>query len=286
MVAAAAERARRVRRTSSMVLLDDVGYAQFGCYGSDIATPTFDRLAAGGLRYAQLPHHRAVLADAGLPAHRPQPPLQRHGPRRRARRRLPRLQRARSRRRTGSSPRSSLRRGLRHVRRRQVAPRPGDGDGARAAAATRWPLGRGFERFYGFLGGETDQYHPDLVHDNHQIDPPAHAGGGLPPHRGPGRPGHRLPRRTCAPSSPDQPFFLCFTPGACHAPHQAPAEYIEPLPRAASTRAGTRGARRCSPASWPVGPAARRAPSCRERPSWVAGVGLADATTSAGCTPG
>ena len=36
----------------------------------------------------------------------------------------------------------------------------------------RWPLGRGFERFYGFLGGETDQFHPDLVHDNHQIDPP------------------------------------------------------------------------------------------------------------------
>ena len=35
-----------------MVLLDDVGYAQFGCYGSDISTPTFDALAANGLRYA------------------------------------------------------------------------------------------------------------------------------------------------------------------------------------------------------------------------------------------
>ena len=34
-----------------VILLDDVGFAQLGCYGSDIATPTFDRLAAGGLRY-------------------------------------------------------------------------------------------------------------------------------------------------------------------------------------------------------------------------------------------
>ena len=37
----------------------------------------------------------------------------------------------------------------------------------------RWPLGRGFERFYGFLGGETNQWYPDLVYDNHPIDPPA-----------------------------------------------------------------------------------------------------------------
>ena len=36
----------------------------------------------------------------------------------------------------------------------------------------KWPLGRGFERFYGFLGGETDQYHPDLVYDNHPVSPP------------------------------------------------------------------------------------------------------------------
>ena len=37
---------------------------------------------------------------------------------------------------------------------------------------THWPLRRGFERFYGFLVGETDQYHPDLVHDSHQVRPP------------------------------------------------------------------------------------------------------------------
>ena len=36
----------------------------------------------------------------------------------------------------------------------------------------QWPLGRGFDRFYGFLEGETDQFHPDLVRDNHSVQPP------------------------------------------------------------------------------------------------------------------
>ena len=44
-----------------VVLLDDVGYAQFGCYGSDIATPTFDRLAADGLRYSNF--HTTALCS-------------------------------------------------------------------------------------------------------------------------------------------------------------------------------------------------------------------------------
>src|SRR6188508_2268088 len=44
-----------------MVLLDDVGYAQLGCYGSDISTPTFDRLAANGLRYSSF--HTTALCS-------------------------------------------------------------------------------------------------------------------------------------------------------------------------------------------------------------------------------
>src|SRR5262249_25585874 len=40
------------------------------------------------------------------------------------------------------------------------------------AFRARWPLGRGFERFYGFFGGETHQYVPALVADNHQVLPP------------------------------------------------------------------------------------------------------------------
>ena len=42
-----------------------------------------------------------------------------------------------------------------------------------AAFKGRWPLGRGFERFYGWLGGETNSWYPDLVEDNHQIDAPS-----------------------------------------------------------------------------------------------------------------
>ena len=44
-----------------VVVLDDVGYAQLGCFGSDIDTPTFDRLAAGGLRYANF--HTTALCS-------------------------------------------------------------------------------------------------------------------------------------------------------------------------------------------------------------------------------
>src|SRR5258708_2636170 len=44
-----------------VVLLDDVGYAQFGCYGSDIATPCFDRLAAAGRRYSNF--HTTALCS-------------------------------------------------------------------------------------------------------------------------------------------------------------------------------------------------------------------------------
>jgi arylsulfatase len=42
-----------------------------------------------------------------------------------------------------------------------------------ASRKTRWPVGRGFERFYGFLGAETNQWYPDLVYDNHPVGQPA-----------------------------------------------------------------------------------------------------------------
>src|SRR5262245_25705382 len=48
------------------------------------------------------------------------------------------------------------------------------GEEANLSALTgRWPLGRGLERFYGFLGGDTNSWYPALAHDNHQIDPPS-----------------------------------------------------------------------------------------------------------------
>ncbi len=62
-------------------------------------------------------------------------------------------------------------------------------DVASGASRKQWPLQKGFDRFYGFLGGETNQWYPDLVEDNQFIDQPYTPGGGLPPLQGPGRPG-------------------------------------------------------------------------------------------------
>ncbi len=90
----------------------------------------------------------------------------------------------------------------------------------------RWPLARGFERFYGFLGGDTSQWYPDLVYDNHQVEPPA-------------RPedGYHLTEDLVDRSidfiadakqvDPDKPFFLHLCFGATHAPHHVPKEWAD-----------------------------------------------------------
>ena len=55
--------------------------------------------------------------------------------------------------------------------RRNSRYRPSEQSSA-AGPYDRWPTGRGFERFYGFFGGDTHQYYPDLIYDNHQVRPP------------------------------------------------------------------------------------------------------------------
>ena len=62
------------------------------------------------------------------------------------------------------------------------------------ASRDRWPLGRGFERWYGFFPGETHQFVPALIHDSHHVDPPGTVRGRLPPHHRPGGPRHRVDR--------------------------------------------------------------------------------------------
>ena len=96
-----------------------------------------------------------------------------------------------------------------------------------AAFKGRWPLGRGFERFYGFLGGESNQWYPDLVHDNHQIDPPGDARGGVPPLEGPRRQGDRDDPATPRSIDPDKPFFMYLAPGCGHAPHHVFEEWAD-----------------------------------------------------------
>ena len=138
------------------------------------------------------------------------------------------------------------------------------------ASRDRWPLGRGFERFYGFLAGETDQYHPDLVHDNHQIDPPRTPEEGY--HLTEDLVDHAIGYiDDLRAVSADRPFFLYLTPGA--APRAAPGARAvsQQACRAATTSAGTRGASRCSPASRPAGSCRRARSSASGRtgsPAW------------------
>ncbi|NLA35735.1 MAG: sulfatase-like hydrolase/transferase, partial [Actinobacteria bacterium] len=90
----------------------------------------------------------------------------------------------------------------------------------------KWPLGRGFERFYGFLGGETDQYFPELVRDNSPVPVPRtpEAGYHLTEDITDEAIGYLADLRG---SNQERPFFMWFAPGACHAPHQAPQSYID-----------------------------------------------------------
>jgi arylsulfatase len=98
-------------------------------------------------------------------------------------------------------------------------------DVASGASRSQWPLQMGFDRYYGFLGGETNQWYPDLTEDNHFIDPPYSP-----------EEGYHLSKdladksieyiRDQKASNPSKPWFLWYCPGANHAPHHAPAEYI------------------------------------------------------------
>ena len=95
-----------------------------------------------------------------------------------------------------------------------------------ASTKRNWPVGRGFERYYGFLGGETNQWYPDLIYDNHPVEQPS-----LPEE------GYHLTVdltdkaiefiKDAKTIAPDKPFFMYFCPGATHAPHHAPKEWIE-----------------------------------------------------------
>jgi arylsulfatase len=95
-----------------------------------------------------------------------------------------------------------------------------------ASTKRQWPLGRGFERFYGFLGAETNQWYPDLIHDNHPVEQPATPEQGY--HFTADITDHALTFiRDAKAVAPDKPFFLYYCPGACHAPHHAPKEWSE-----------------------------------------------------------
>jgi arylsulfatase len=205
-----------------LVVLDDVGFAQLGCFGSDIATPAFDALAASGQRYRSFHttamcsptraclltgrnHHTCAMGGItdmamGYPGF--------NG-------RIPKS--------CGFVSQVLRSRGWATFAVGKWHLAPADEIHV-AASRERWPLGQGFERFYGFIGGETNQYFPDLVADNTPIQHTPPAGYHLTEDlidRGIGM------VTDLRAADPTKPFFLYLALGACHAPHQAPREWIE-----------------------------------------------------------
>ncbi len=210
-----------------VVLFDDVGFSDFGCYGSPIRTPAIDALAAKGLRYTGFHttamcsttraalltgrNHHAVgvgcLAnfDSGYPGYRGKISKQ-----------------------AGTLAEMLRPHGYRNymLGKWHVTPLTESGPGG---PYDGWPLGRGFDRFYGFLDAETDQYAPELVRDNTHVDPP---GTGL----SNAETGYHLSSdlvdeaiRMLADHQgdcPDKPWLMWLAFGAAHAPHQAPADLI------------------------------------------------------------
>jgi arylsulfatase len=206
-----------------VILFDDVGFSDLGCYGSPISTPAMDAIAQRGLRYtgfhttAMCSTTRAALLtgrnhhsvgvgclanfDSGYPGYRGKiareagtiaEMLRPHGYR-------------------------NYMLGKWHVTPLTESGATGPFDG--------WPLGRGFDRYYGFMDAETDQYAPELVRDNTPVEPP-----------GTFATGYHLTSDLIDQSiryladhvgdRPEIPWLTWVALGACHAPHQAPFDLI------------------------------------------------------------
>jgi arylsulfatase len=202
-----------------LITLDDTGFAHLGCYGSTIETPHMDRLAAEGLRYASF-HTTAVCSSSRAC-----------------------LLTGRNHHAVGVRAVSNMDTGYPNMR-GSVTPAAATvaeilrdkGFGTFAAGkwhlapmaeATasgpfrNWPLQKGFDGFYGFLQGETDQFYPELSKDNHFIDPPRTPEEGY--HVSEDLVDQSMAwLRDQASLTPEKPFFLYLAFGATHAPHQSP----------------------------------------------------------------
>ncbi|MEI7057683.1 arylsulfatase [Nocardioides sp. CCNWLW239] len=99
-------------------------------------------------------------------------------------------------------------------------------DNSAGASRKQWPLQQGFDRFYGFLGGETNNWYPDLVEDNHYIEQPYTPEEGYHLSKDLADNAIKMLRDQNA-SNPSKPWYMWFCPGANHAPHHSPQEYID-----------------------------------------------------------
>jgi arylsulfatase A-like enzyme len=207
-----------------IVVLDDSGFAHFGCYGSTIETPNIDQLAGAGIRFTGFHttalcspsraclltgrnHHavgmRAISnMDTGFPNMR------------------------------GAIPRSAatlaeILRDNGHATfaagKWHLAPMA---ECTAAGPLHNWPLQRGFDRYYGFLQGETDQFYPELTSDNHFVDTPGTVAESYHVSEDIVDRSMGFIRDTKS-LVPERPFFLYLAFGATHSPHQSPQRYLE-----------------------------------------------------------
>jgi arylsulfatase A-like enzyme len=199
-----------------MIVWDDVGYGAMDVFGGPIETPTMRRIADSGLRYSNFhttalcsPTRSSLLngrnatsnnmaciteASAGFPGFSARIPFE-----------------------NGTIAEVLNERGWNTYAIGKWHLTPGD-EVDLSSWKGRWPLGRGFERFYGFLGGETNQWYPDLVYDNHTIEPPARPEDGY--HLSADLAGKGIEFvRDAKAVAPDKPWFMYFCPGCGHAPH-------------------------------------------------------------------
>ena len=220
----APERAKPGAPNVLFIILDDTGFGQLGCYGSPIDTPNLNRLAQNGLLYNNMhttalcsPTRSCILTGrnhhsngmscitegaSGYPGSNGIIPFE-----------------------NGFLSETLLVNGYNTYAVGKWHLTPAEQISA-AGPYDRWPLGRGFQRYYGFLGGDTHQYYPELIYDNHQIEPPKTP-----------EQGYHLTEdlvdkaiefvRDSKQVAPDKPFFLYFAPGAHHAPHQVPKQWAD-----------------------------------------------------------
>jgi arylsulfatase len=206
------------------LVLDDTGFGHLGCYGSPINTPNIDALAADGLRYCNMHttalcspsrscmltgrnHHSNGMAgiteiSTGFPGSNGIIPFE-----------------------NGFLSEILQQQGYNTYAIGKWHLTPTEQTSA-AGPYDRWPLGRGFDRYYGFLGGDTHQYHPELVRDNTQVEPEKTPEEGY----------HLTPdlvekaKAMIADAkqvAPNKPFFMYFCTGAQHAPHHVPKEWAD-----------------------------------------------------------
>ncbi len=205
------------------IVFDDMGFAHPNCFGSEIDTPNIDRLAADGLRFTGF-HTTALCSPsrASLLTGRNHHSVGMRG--------VSNWNTGFPNMRGGITPAAAT---IAEVLRTHgyatlcagkwhLAPME---ECSAAGPHTNWPLQKGFDRFYGFLNGETDQFYPELTRDNQHILPP----------RTPDE-GYHLTEDLIDQSTtwirdlisvrPDRPFYLYLAFGAQHAPHHAPDGYL------------------------------------------------------------